>query len=82
MCNILIKHGPDTTNAIMDMVQPQILAMLIKGEITTNLRSIDNVLSRKLVTVALTELLCWSYGKLDHEAWVDLVLNLVRMMEQ
>lgn len=56
--------------------------MLIKGEITTNLRSIDNHLSRKMVTVALTELLCWCYGKVDPETWVDLLLNLVRMMEQ
>ena len=82
VCNILIKHGPDTTNAVMDMVQQDIMGMLIKGEITTNLRSIDNELSRKMVTVALTELLCWSYGKLDAECWVDFVLNLVRMMEQ
>jgi hypothetical protein len=56
--------------------------MVIRGEITPNLRSLDSELARKEATHALTILLEWSWGKLENEIWVDLVCAVIRMMEQ
>ena len=77
--NSILKNGWKVMADSMNTVQAGIFFMLIKGEILQNLRSIETIVERRAVALALSTLL----GSLEigQEVWAGIVVNLCKVLE-
>ena len=75
----ILKNGWKVIAESMNSVQNGIFFMLIKGVILQNLRSIETIIERRAVTLALTTLL--NNLEIGQEIWNLIVVNLCKIME-
>lgn len=75
----ILKNGWKTVSDSMNSVQAGIFFMLIKGEVLQNLRSVETIVERRAVALALTSLL--SSFEIGHELWGLIVVNLCKVLE-
>lgn len=75
----ILKNGWEVVADSMNSVQPGIFFMLVKGEILPNLRSIETIVERRAVALALTGLL--GNLNIEQEIWGGIIINLCKLLE-
>lgn len=74
-----LKHSFRALSDSMNAVQPDICTMLLKSQLLPNVNALDTRVERKLMAVALTNML--TEGGLSEELWKQIAVTVPKMLE-
>ena len=79
MATFQLRNGVRELNDSMNLVQPDIFAMLLKSQLLPNVNSIDTRVERKMAAVAMTNMLTGE--GLSEDLWKMMCVTVPKMLE-
>ncbi|OMJ73045.1 hypothetical protein SteCoe_28374 [Stentor coeruleus] len=77
--SFILKYGWNVLSDSMNSVQPGIFFMLVKGQILQNLRSIETIVERRAVILAMSALM--QNTEVTNELWINIVISVSKILD-